>query len=84
NTTGPSLSLHSHALLSAILDAGLITECPLGLGIAIDDDGSCRTRDSLPSRLFALGTLTRGQFFETVAVPHISKRAGDIARVITG
>ncbi|QIG47917.1 hypothetical protein G5V57_09410 [Nordella sp. HKS 07] len=84
NTTGPSLSLRSHALLSAALDAGLIAECPLGLGIAIDDDGSCRTRDGQPSRLFALGTLTRGQFFETVAVPHISKRAGDIARVIVG
>lgn len=84
NTTGPSLSLRSHALLRATLDEGLIIECPLGLGIAIDDDGRCRTQDHSPSRLFALGTLTRGQFFETVAVPHISKRAGDIARVIAG
>jgi uncharacterized NAD(P)/FAD-binding protein YdhS len=82
NTTGPSLSLRSHGLLSALLDAGLITECPLGLGIAIDDDGRCQTRDGQPSRLFALGTLTRGQFFETVAVPHIRKHAGDIAKVI--
>lgn len=84
NTTGPSLSLRSHVLLSAILDEGLIAECPLGLGIAIDDDSRCRTGDNLPSHLFALGTLTRGQFFETVAVPHISKRAGDIANVIAG
>lgn len=82
NTTGPSLSLRSHALLSTLLDAGLVTECPLGLGIAIDDDGRCRTRDGHPSRLFALGTLTRGQFFETVAVPHIRKHAGNIAKVI--
>lgn len=84
NTTGPSLSLRSHSLLGAALDEGLIAECPLGLGISIENDGRCRTRDGSPSRLFALGTLTRGQFFETVAVPHISKRAGDIARVITG
>jgi len=82
NTTGPSLTLRSHPLLSALLDAGLVTECPLGLGIAIDDDGRCRTHDGEPSRLFALGTLTRGQFFETVAVPHIRKHAGDIAKVI--
>lgn len=82
NTTGPSLSLRTHILLSALLDAGLVSECPLGLGIAIDDDGRCRTRDGQPSRLFALGTLTRGQFFETVAVPHIRRRAGDIADVI--
>lgn len=82
NTTGPSLSLRSHALLSVLLDRGLVTECPLGLGIAIDDNGSCRTRDDRPSRLFALGTLTRGQFFETVAVPHISKYAGNIAEFI--
>lgn len=82
NTTGPSLSLRSHVLLSTLLDAGLITECPLGLGIAIDENGCCRTRDDRPSRLFALGTLTRGQFFETVAVPHIRKHAGAIARFI--
>jgi uncharacterized NAD(P)/FAD-binding protein YdhS len=84
NTTGPSLSLRSHALLSTLLDAGLVTECPLSLGIAIDDEGRCRTRDGQPSRLFALGTLTRGQFFETVAVPHIRKHAGDIAKAIAG
>lgn len=84
NTTGPSLSLRSHVLLSALLDAGLVTECPLGLGIAIDDSGRCRTRDGRPSRLFALGTLTRGQFFETVAVPHIRKHAGNIATAIAG
>ena len=84
NTTGPSLSLRSHGLLGAALDAGLITECPLGLGIAIDENGRCRSQDGSPSRLFALGTLTRGQFFETVAVPHISKRAGDIAKAIAG
>ncbi|MBK1869094.1 FAD/NAD(P)-binding protein, partial [Aestuariivirga sp. YIM B02566] len=82
NTTGPSLSLRAHALLSALLDEGLVTECPLGLGIAIDDDGRCRTRNGHLSRLFALGTLTRGQFFETVAVPHIRKHADDIAKVI--
>lgn len=82
NTTGPSLSLRSHAFLSALLDAGLVTECSLGLGIAIDDDGRCRTRDGHPSRLFALGTLTRGQFFETVAVPHIRKHAENIAKFI--
>lgn len=84
NTTGPSLSLRSHDLLSALLDVGLVTECPLGLGIAIDDDGRCRTRDGHPLGLFALGTLTRGQFFETVAVPHIRKRTGDIAKAIAG
>lgn len=82
NTTGPSLSLRAHALLSALLDEGLVTECPLGLGIAIDDNGRCRTRDGQPSHLFALGTLTRGQFFETVAVPHIRKHAGNIAKAI--
>jgi uncharacterized NAD(P)/FAD-binding protein YdhS len=84
NTTGPSLSLRAHTLLSTLLDAGLVTECPLGLGIAIDDNGRCRTRDNQPSRLFALGTLTRGQFFETVAVPHIRKHAGNIATAIVG
>jgi len=84
NTTGPSLSLRAHSLLNTLLDRGLVTECPLGLGIAIDENGRCRTRDGRPSRLFTLGTLTRGQFFETVAVPHISRYAGDIARVIAG
>ncbi|MGE0004510.1 MAG: FAD/NAD(P)-binding protein [Parvibaculaceae bacterium] len=82
NTTGPGLSLRAHGLLGAALDAGLITECPMGLGIAVDDDGRCPTRNGSPSRLFALGTLTRGRFFETVAVPHIARRAGDIARAI--
>lgn len=87
NATGPSLSLRSHNVLSALADARLITADPTGLGIAATAGSQLIGADGAPvAGLYALGALTRGTFFEIVAIPHIRRKAaliaGDIAAVL--
>ena len=84
NATGPSLSLGSVPLLADAMAAGLVTPDPLGLGIRVDTDGAVIGAGGAPQPgLYALGPLTRGAFFEIVAVPHVRAKAGVIAARLT-
>jgi uncharacterized NAD(P)/FAD-binding protein YdhS len=85
NCTGPEADIvrSGEPFLSALLDSGRIRPDPLRIGI--DVDPSCRTIDSAgrtSSRLYAIGPVTRGTFWESVAVPDIRVQAERIAERI--
>jgi uncharacterized NAD(P)/FAD-binding protein YdhS len=75
NCTGP---LHSIArtrdpLLRSLLDAGQIRADHLGIGLDVDD------RSRAGEHLWALGPLTKGRYWEIVAVPDIREQAAAVA-----
>ena len=77
NCTGP---LHAIArtrdpLLRSLLDAEHVRPDPLGLGLDVDD----RSRACGSDRLWALGPLTKGRYWEIIAVPDIREQAASVA-----
>jgi uncharacterized NAD(P)/FAD-binding protein YdhS len=78
NCTGP---LHSIArtrdpLLRSLLDAGLIHADHLGIGLDVDDESRAG------ERVWALGPLTKGRYWEIIAVPDIRDQAAAVANDI--
>jgi uncharacterized NAD(P)/FAD-binding protein YdhS len=85
NCTGPELNVvrSGEPLLDALVGRGLIRADPLRIGIDVDLE--CRTlaSDGAPSNeLYAIGPVTRGAFWESVAVPDIRGQAQSVARRI--
>ena len=83
NCTGPlgDLSRTEEPLLATLVGRGTIHPDPEHLGIDVDPaaaviDSAGRASD----RLFALGPMTRGAFWEIVAVPDIRRQTWDLAR----
>ncbi len=78
NCTGPSEKLADSAnpLLRQMLADGLIAAGELGLGVRVD--GDCRAGDGL----WALGLLTKGRWWEIIAVPDIRVQAERVAEAI--
>jgi uncharacterized NAD(P)/FAD-binding protein YdhS len=77
NCTGP---LHSVArtrdpLLRSLLDAGQVRPDHLGIGLEVDD----HSRPEGSERLWALGPLTKGRYWEIIAVPDIREQAAVVA-----
>jgi len=77
NCTGP---LHSMArtkdpLLRSLLDAGHARADHLGIGLEVDE----RSRLIGGERLWALGPLTKGRYWEIIAVPDIREQAAAVA-----
>jgi uncharacterized NAD(P)/FAD-binding protein YdhS len=77
NCTGP---LHSVArtkdpLLRSLLDAGAVHPDHLGIGLDVDE----RSRAAGAERLWALGPLTKGRYWEIIAVPDIREQAAAVA-----
>lgn len=77
NCTGP---LHSIArtrdpLLRSLLDAGQVRPDQLGIGLEVDG----RSRTAPGERLWALGPLTKGRYWEIIAVPDIREQAAAVA-----
>jgi uncharacterized NAD(P)/FAD-binding protein YdhS len=59
-------------LLKQMLDDGLIRSDPLRLGLHVDADGALIDRGgSAAADLFALGPITKGAFWEIIAVPDL-------------
>ena len=59
-------------LLKQLLETGLMTPDPLRLGIDVSDHGALIDRDDRPAAdLFALGPITKGAFWEIIAVPDL-------------
>ena len=80
NCTGP---LHSVAktrdpLLRSLLDSGQARADELGIGL--DVDGHSRVEGG--ERLWALGPLTKGRYWEIIAVPDIREQAAAMAEDI--
>jgi uncharacterized NAD(P)/FAD-binding protein YdhS len=83
NCTGPQVDLDSctEPLLRSLRDAGHITPDPLRLGVATDPVARAIDVSGRPGeRLFALGPLTKGTFWEMTAVPDIREQAWTLAR----
>lgn len=80
NCTGP---LHSVArtkdpLLRSLFDAGHIRPDHLGIGLDVDE----RSRSAAAERLWAIGPLTKGRYWEIIAVPDIREQAAAVAEDI--
>lgn len=77
NCTGPLHSIeHTRdPLLRSLFDAGFIRTDHLGIGIDVD----LRSRAEGGERLWALGPLTKGRYWEIVAVPDIREQAAAVA-----
>jgi uncharacterized NAD(P)/FAD-binding protein YdhS len=87
NCTGPETDIlrAGEPLLGALLQAGRIRQDALGVGIEVD--GQCRAigADGAASdTLSVIGPLTRGTFWESVAVPDIRAQAERVAARLTG
>jgi uncharacterized NAD(P)/FAD-binding protein YdhS len=80
NCTGPlaDISRTQDPLLRNLLDRGLAQPDELALGLSVDDRG----RTSPAERLWALGTLTKGRYWEIIAVPDIRTQAAEVAKDI--
>jgi len=62
-------------LLRGLLDAGLIRPDHLGIGVEVD--GNSRALGA--SRIWAMGPLTKGRYWEMIAVPDIRGQAAAVA-----
>jgi len=78
NCTGPlhSMARSKDPLLRSLLDAGEVR--PDNLGIGLDIDGTCRAGE----HLWAMGPLTKGRYWEIIAVPDIAEQAAAVAENI--
>ena len=82
NCTGPVGASAKDPLLAALTQTGLVRPGPSGLGIDTADDG--RVLGVLPPTIpfYAIGTLRRGNLWETTAMPEIREQAYDVARSV--
>ena len=78
NCTGPlhSIARSKDPLLRSLLDAGHVRPDHLGIGLQID--GTCRAGE----HLWAMGPLTKGRYWEIIAVPDIREQAAAVAESI--
>jgi uncharacterized NAD(P)/FAD-binding protein YdhS len=87
NCTGPEPDpfRSRNPLLLDLLAQGVAAADPLGLGLHVDEDSRVLGAQGAPARrLFALGALTQGQFFEITALAEIRAQAERGAAVIAG
>jgi uncharacterized NAD(P)/FAD-binding protein YdhS len=85
NCTGPTAAYEriDDPLVRALLDKGLAKPDEVGLGIEVT--GSCNVigvSGEPHNRVFATGPLTRGAFWEMLAVPELRRQAPDVAHQI--
>ena len=82
NCTGPlgAIGRTQDALLRGLLERGLVRADAHGIGIAVDGRSRCAGTEPL----WALGPLTKGFYWEIVAVPDIRVQAAAVAQDIAG
>jgi uncharacterized NAD(P)/FAD-binding protein YdhS len=82
NCSGPETDFKAcrDPLVRDLLLRGFARPDPLGLGLEVSEQGALLNGTGQPSsRLFALGPLTRGSFWEIVAVPDIRMHCARLA-----
>lgn len=82
NCTGPEATVAriNDPLIRVLIASGTARPDPLGIGLDVDEASRVRGSDgSTSERLYALGPLTRGAFWEIVAVPDIREQARRVA-----
>jgi uncharacterized NAD(P)/FAD-binding protein YdhS len=83
NGTGPQgdLTATREPLLAALRDRGLLRPDPLRIGIDVDQESrAIGAAGGSSDRLTVIGPMTRGAFWEIVAVPDIRRQAWSVAR----
>ncbi|MGK6355040.1 FAD/NAD(P)-binding protein [Sphingomonas sp. DT-207] len=83
NCTGPlgDLARTDEPLLQKLAARGVIRPDAAHLGIDVDNQGQTIDAEGLPNaNLYALGPMTRGAFWEIVAVPDIRTQTWNVAR----
>lgn len=83
NCTGPlgDLARTQEPLLQKLAARGLIRPDAAHLGLDVDNQGQTIAASGKPNRdLYALGPMTRGAFWEIVAVPDIRTQTWNVAR----
>jgi uncharacterized NAD(P)/FAD-binding protein YdhS len=77
NSTGPlhAMGRTKDSMLRQMLDDGLIRPDALGIGLEVDE----RSRVAGSERAWAMGPLTKGRYWEIIAVPDISGQAAAVA-----
>jgi len=86
NASGPQGDLlrTEEPLLRSLLGRGLIRPDPLRIGIDVTQQSEIIGADGEPfPTLFALGPMTRGTFWEIVAVPDIRRQTWAVARKLS-
>ena len=79
------VSAGSIAVVRYLTDRGLARPDPLRLGLDVTPDCAVIDAAGTPSdRLFAVGPLTRGTFFEIDAIPEIRVQCARLAERLTG
>lgn len=87
NCTGPqgNLAAASDALLRGLTRDGTIRPDPLAIGIDVDENLRTIAADGEPNaNLYAVGPMTRGAFWEIVAVPDIRQQVWTLAQHLAG
>jgi len=87
NCTGSGSNMRgAHAgLIRALIERGEARIDCLGLGLDVDGAGRLHAGDgALQPNLFALGPITRGAFWESMAVPDIRIQAANLAERLVG
>ncbi len=84
NCTGPTGHANDpDALVSALLRRGLARAGPLRLGLATDGRGALLDGNGQAgSRLWTLGSVRRGDDWESTAIPDIRVQAAELARLL--
>ncbi|WP_338069887.1 hypothetical protein [Ensifer aridi] len=86
-TTGPAHGsiLRSQPFLASLEEAGVLTPCETGLGIACDLHARAVGADGLANRsLFIAGPLARGTFGELMGLPQVTEHAVFVAGQVDG
>jgi len=84
NCTGPAMRIEEarSSLVSSLLSSGLARPGPLGMGFATDAGGALLGGSG--GTLFALGSLRRGELWESTAIPELREQARALAERIVG
>ena len=82
NCTGPVGTVAADPLLNRLAHTGMVRPGPAGLGIDTAEDG--RVVGVLPATVpfLAVGSLRRGNLWESTAMPEIREQAYDVARSV--
>lgn len=83
NCTGPRMDVarSGDALLTKLVKRGTIQPDPMRIGVDVGMDCGVRNHTGgVSGRLFALGPITRGRWWEIVAVPDIRRQVSELAR----
>jgi uncharacterized NAD(P)/FAD-binding protein YdhS len=87
NCAGPTLDVRGvrNPLVRRLLKQGLADPDPLGLGLRVTPDLRLIGPDGRANdRLFAVGPITKGTFWETTAVPDIRVQGRTLAVQLLG